>query len=149
MLNKVVIMGRLTKDPELRYTTTGTPVTSFTLAVERDYSDKDGEKQTDFIDCIAWRHTAEFLSKYFSKGRMVVAAGRLQIRFWEDSEGRKRKIVEVVAENVYFGDSKKDTDSSGGYQSQYSNYGTSTPGSSSGYSDFGDGFEEIDDELPF
>jgi single-strand DNA-binding protein len=150
MLNRVEIMGRLTKDPELRYTQSGTPVAAFTLAVERDYSSKDGgEKQVDFIDCIAWRNTAEFLSKYFSKGRMVVAAGRLQVRYWEDSQGKNRKIVEVVAENVYFGDSKKDTDSSGGYQSRYSNYGASSPGSNTGYSELGGEAGEIDDELPF
>ncbi|MCF8017804.1 MAG: single-stranded DNA-binding protein [Vallitaleaceae bacterium] len=153
MLNRIDIMGRLTKDPELRYTQSGTSVTSFTLAVDRDYSGKDGgEKQTDFIDCIAWRHTAEFVTKYFSKGRMAVVSGRLQVRFWDDNEGKKRKVVEIVAENVYFGDSKKDTSSSGGYHSQHGNYGTSAPHTNDTSSDYGGGFTELDgedDELPF
>ncbi len=147
MLNNITIMGRLTKDPELRYTQSGTAVTSFTLAVERDYSGKESEKQVDFIDCLAWRHTAEFLSKYFSKGRMVVAAGRLQVRNWEDKNGNNRKSTEVVAENVYFGDSKKENDG-GGYQTQYS----STPQRSASPSSIPDGFTELDeddDDLPF
>jgi single-strand DNA-binding protein len=147
MLNNITIMGRLTKDPELRYTQSGTAVTSFTLAVERDYSGKDSEKQVDFIDFLAWRNTAEFLTKYFSKGRMVVVAGRLQTRFWEDKNGTKHKAVEVVAENVYFGDSKKESDGSG-YQSQYHTAPQAGNAPSSGY----DGFTELDgsdDELPF
>jgi len=147
MLNNITIMGRLTKDPELRYTQNGTAVTSFSLAVERDYSGKDSEKQVDFIECLAWRHTAEFLAKYFSKGRMVVASGRLQVRPWEDKNGNKRKTVEVVAENVYFGDSKKESDG-GGYQSQYNSTSQKGDAPSSGY----DGFTEIDgddDDLPF
>lgn len=147
MLNNVTIMGRLTKDPELRYTTSGTAVTSFTLAVERDYSGKESEKQVDFIDCLAWRNTAEFVTKYFSKGRMVVAAGRLQTRTWEDKNGSKHKAVEIVAENVYFGDSKKESDGSG-YQSQYRAAPQASAAPSSGY----DGFTELDgsdDELPF
>jgi single-strand DNA-binding protein len=109
MLNHVVIMGRLTKDVELRRTNTGTPVASFTLAVNRDFGPKDGgEKETDFIECGAWKGTAEFMSKHFSKGRMAVVSGRLQIRPWEDKDGNKRKTAEVVVSNVYFGDSKKD-----------------------------------------
>ena len=109
MLNHIDIMGRLVRDPELRHTGSGTPVASFTLAVDRDYSGKDGgEKETDFVDCVAWRNTAEFVSKYFSKGRMAVASGRLQIRNWTDKEGNKRRSAEVLAENVYFADSKKD-----------------------------------------
>ena len=104
MLNHIVIMGRLTKDVELRRTNTGTAVASFTLAVDRDF----GEKETDFIEVVAWRQTAEFVSKYFSKGRMAVVSGRLQIRSWNDKDGNKRKTAEVVADNVYFGDSKKD-----------------------------------------
>lgn len=150
MLNHVSIMGRLTKDPELRYTQSKTAVTSFTLAVERDYSGDSGEKQTDFVDFVAWRQTAEFLCKYFSKGRMVVVSGRLQVRFWEDNDGKKRKAVEVVAESVYFGDSKKETDSSG-YQPQYGNTGDASHqnnNAQSGYS----GFTYMDvgeDELPF
>ena len=104
MLNNITIMGRLTKDVELRRTATGTPVASFTLAVDRDFS-KDNE--TDFIECVAWHKTAEFVSKYFSKGRMAVVSGRLQIRSWTDKDGNKRKTSEVVAEAIYFGDSKK------------------------------------------
>ena len=107
MLNKIIIMGRMTSDPELRHTGSGTPVASFTLAVDRDFSGKDGgEKETDFIDCVAWRSTAEFVGKYFSKGRMAVASGRLQIRNWTDKEGNKRRSAEVLADNVYFADSK-------------------------------------------
>ena len=109
MLNHITIMGRLTKDPELRRTGSGVAVASFTVAVDRDFSGKDGgEKETDFIDCIAWRQTGEFVSKYFSKGRMAVVAGRLQIRSWTDKDGHNRRTAEVVADNVYFGDSKKD-----------------------------------------
>lgn len=112
MLNHITIMGRLTKDPELRRTGSGTPVASFTLAVDRDFADKNsGEKATDFIDCVAWRSTAEFVDKYFSKGRMAVVAGRLQIRDWTDREGNKRRSAEVIAESVYFGDSKKEESS--------------------------------------
>lgn len=111
MLNHIVIMGRLTRDPELRRTGSGVAVASFTLAVDRDFSGKDGgEKETDFIDCVAWRQTGEFVSKYFTKGRMAVVSGRLQIRPWTDKDGNKRRTAEIVADNVYFGDSKKDTD---------------------------------------
>ena len=117
MLNKIVIMGRLTRDPEIRYTQSQLPVASFTLAVDRDFTGKDGgEKQTDFIDCVAWRSTAEFVSKYFRKGSMAVAAGRLQLRDWEDKEGNKRRSAEVVVDNIYFGESKKDNGNAGGYQ---------------------------------
>ena len=109
MLNHITIMGRLTRDPELRRTGSGTAVASFTLAVDRDFAPKDGgEKETDFIECTAWRHTAEFVSKYFTKGRMAVVSGRLQMRKWTDKDGNKRTSAEVVADNVYFGDSKKD-----------------------------------------
>ena len=106
MLNKIFIMGRLTRDPELRRTQNDTAVTSFTLAVDRDFKNADGTKDTDFIDVVAWRTTAEFVSKYFSKGRMAVVEGRLQIRDWTDKEGGKRRSAEVIADNVYFGDSK-------------------------------------------
>lgn len=117
MLNHIVLMGRLTRDPELRRTGTGIAVASFTLAVDRDYAPKDGgQRETDFIDIVAWRSTAEFVSKYFSKGRMAVVSGRLQIRPWEDKDGNKRRSAEVVADNVYFGDSKRDTESSGRLQ---------------------------------
>ncbi len=108
MLNRIIIMGRLTRAPELRRTQNGTAVTTFTLAVDRDFKSQNGEKETDFITVTAWRNTAEFLSKYFSKGRMAVVEGRLQIRDWTDREGGKRRSAEVVADNVYFGDSKKD-----------------------------------------
>lgn len=108
MLNKIFIMGRLTKDPELRRTPTGTAVTSFTLAVDRDFKGQNGEKETDFIEVVAWRNTAEFVAKYFAKGRAAVVEGRLQIRDWKDKEGNNRRSAEVVADNVYFGDSKKD-----------------------------------------
>ena len=109
MLNKIFIMGRLTRDPELRRTQNGTAVTSFTLAVDRDFKNADGTKDTDFIDVVAWRTTAEFVSKYFSKGRMAVVEGRLQIHDWKDKDGNNRHSAEAVADNIYFGDSRKDT----------------------------------------
>lgn len=111
MLNKIILMGRLTRDPELRKTGNGTAVTSFTLAVDRDYKPQDGERETDFIDVVAWRGTAEFVFKYFSKGRMAVVEGRLQVRDWTDKDGNKRRSTEVIADSVYFGDSKKVSDS--------------------------------------
>ena len=108
MLNHIIIMGRLTRDPEIKYTQSNTPVASFSLAVERDFGGRDGgEKQTDFIECTAWRQTAEFVSKYFAKGSMAVVSGRLQIREWNDREGNKRRSAEVVADNIYFGESKR------------------------------------------
>ena len=107
MLNKVVIMGRFTKDPELRRTGSGTAVTSFSLACDPDFKSQSGEKETDFIEVVAWKNTAEFVSKYFSNGRMAVVEGRLQIRDWSDKAGNKRTTAEVVAENVYFADSKR------------------------------------------
>ena len=107
MLNKIIIMGRLTIDPELRRTGSGTAVTSFSLAVDRDFKSQSGEKETDFIEVVAWKNTAEFVSKYFSKGRMAVVEGRLQIRDWTDKAGNKRTTAEVVADNVYFADSKR------------------------------------------
>lgn len=111
MLNKVFIMGRLTSDPELRRTRTGTPVASFSLAVDRDFKDKaTGERTTDFIDVVAWRNTAEFVSRYFTKGRMAVVEGRLQMRDWTDKDGNKRRSAEVVADQVYFGDAGKKDD---------------------------------------
>ena len=109
MLNHITIMGRLTRDPELRRTGSGIAVASFSLAVDRDFAPKDGgERECDFIDCVAWRQTGEFVSKYFTKGRMAVVSGRLQIRSWTDKDGNKRRTAEVVADNVYFGDSKRD-----------------------------------------
>ena len=107
MLNKIVIMGRLTRDPELRRTGSGTAVTSFSLACDRDFKSQSGDKETDFIEVVAWKNTAEFVSKYFSKGRMAVVEGRLQIRDWTDKSGNKRTTAEVVADNVYFADSKR------------------------------------------
>ena len=110
MLNHIVVMGRLTRDPELRKTASGVSVASFSVAVDRDFSQQDGKKETDFLDVVAWRNTAEFAAKYFMKGRMAVISGRLQIRNWEDKEGNKRRTAEILAENIYFGDSKKEDD---------------------------------------
>ena len=108
MLNHITVMGRLTRDPELRRTGSGVAVSNFTVAVDRDFADKQsGEKETDFIDCVAWRQTGEFVSKYFTKGRMAVVFGRLQIRSYTDKDGNNRRAAEVVADNVYFGDSKQ------------------------------------------
>ena len=108
MLNRIIVMGRMTRDPELRRTNSGTAVASFSLAVDRDFKSQSGEKETDFIDVVAWRNTAEFVSKYFSKGRMAVVEGRLQLRDWTDRDGNKRRSAEVVVEQMYFGDSKRD-----------------------------------------
>ena len=111
MLNQIVLMGRLTRDPELRYTQSQTPVASFRIAVDRDYSSRDGgEKQTDFIDIVAWRQQAEFVTKYFTKGSMVIVTGRLQMRDWTDRDGNKRTSAEVVADRVMFGESKRSRD---------------------------------------
>lgn len=130
MLNHITIMGRLTRDPELRYTQSQTPVASFTLAVDRDFGGRDGgEKQTDFIDCVAWRQTAEFVNKYFSKGSMAVVAGRLQIRDWNDRDGNKRRSAEVVVENIYFGESKRRED--GAAPARRESYGGSSYGGNS------------------
>ena len=153
MLNHITIMGRLTRDPELRYTQSQTPVASFTLAVDRDFGSRDGgEKQTDFIDCVAWRQTAEFVSKYFTKGSMAVVSGRLQIRDWTDREGGKRRSAEVVVDNIYFGESRRrDGDSGDSRSSSYSSYGNSgSAGKSSAPA--ASAFAELDDgdgELPF
>ena len=120
MLNRIVIMGRLTRDPELRRTQNGTAVTSFSVAVDRDFKSREsGEKATDFIDVVAWRQTAEFVCQYFTKGRMAVVEGRLQIRDWKDKDGNNRRSAEVVADNIYFGDSKRDNADGGSFnQSQ-------------------------------
>ena len=107
MLNKIILMGRLTRDPELRRTGSGTAVASFALAVDRDFKDQNGERETDFVDIVAWRGTAEFVCKYFTKGRMAVVEGRLQVRDWKDKDGNNRRSAEVVAESVYFGDSRR------------------------------------------
>ena len=163
MLNRIILMGRLARDPELRHTQTGTPVASFRLAVDRDFKDKTtGEKATDWIDVVAWRQTAEFVSRYFTKGRMAVVEGRLQMRDWTDKEGNKRTSAEVVADNVYFGDSKRDGDG-GGYSSGYGQGGYAPAGGGYGAapsapSGFGgsdqetDQFAELSDDdgdLPF
>jgi single-strand DNA-binding protein len=114
-MNQIVLMGRLTRDPELRHTQSGTPVASFSLAVDRGYVSKDsGERQTDFIDIVAWRSTGEFVSKYFTKGQMAAVTGRLQIRDWTDKEGNKRRSAEVVADNIYFTESKRSRDAAAG-----------------------------------
>ena len=127
MLNHIVIMGRLTRDPELRTTPNGVPVASFTVAVDQDYTSKDsGERQTDFINCVAWRSTGEFVSKYFSKGSMIVVSGRLQVRNYTDRDGNKRTAAEIVADNVYFGESKRRDD--GGDYNRGNSYGNSSYG---------------------
>ena len=129
MLNQVCVAGRLTADPELRRTQSGVSVVTFSVACGRDYTGRSGERETDFVDIVAYRSTAEFVSKYFSKGRMAIVSGRLQTRNWTDKDGGKRKSVEIVADNVYFGDSKKDTN--GGYP-------TPAPG----------GFEPVEEDDP-
>ena len=155
MLNHITIMGRLTRDPELRRTGSGIAVASFTVAVDRDFSSKDGgEKETDFIDCVAWRNTGEFVSKYFTKGRMIVVSGRLQIRNWNDKDGNKRRTAEVVADSCYFGDSKKDGDNSGGSygSNSYNASGYGAPGYSAPPAYPQSNFEVIEDDdaqLPF
>lgn len=109
MLNRIIIMGRLTRDPELRRTQNSTAVASFTMAVDRDFKGDDGKRATDFIDIVAWRAVAEFVAKYFTKGRMAIVEGRLQLRDWKDKDGNARRSAEVIADNVYFGDSKRDS----------------------------------------
>jgi single-strand DNA-binding protein len=164
MLNRIFIMGRLARDPELRRTQTGTPVASFTLAVDRDFKDKStGERTTDWIDVVAWRSTAEFVSRYFTKGRMAVVEGRLQIRDWTDKDGNKRRSAEVVADQVYFGDSKRDGEGAS-YSNSYAQGGCSQGGYAQSYAEpqapsgygappaGGDQFAELSDsdgELPF
>ena len=147
MLNKIILMGRLTRDPELRRTGSGTAVTSFSLAVDRDFKSQSGEKETDFIDVVAWRNTAEFVSKYFTKGRMAIVEGRLQIRDWTDKDGGKRRSAEVVADNVYFGDTKRDGADSYGAPA-YSAPASRASAPMGGHSDFAEIGEE-DGELPF
>ena len=116
MLNHITIMGRLVRDPELRRTGSGVAVASFCVAVDRDFAPKDGgERKADFIDCVAWRQTGEFISKYFTKGRMIVVDGRLEMRDWTDKDGNKRTSAEVVVDNAYFGDSKRDSDNGSAY----------------------------------
>ena len=137
MLNHITIMGRLTRDPELRRTGSGIAVASFTVAVDRDFGGRDGgEKETDFIDCVAWRQTGEFVSKYFTKGRMIVVSGRLQIRSWTDKDGNKRRTAEVVADNVYFGESRRNSESNSSYGGNAyggNNYGGNSYGNNNNY----------------
>ena len=148
MLNKIFIMGRLTRDPELRRTQSGTPVTSFSLAVDRDYKSQSGEKETDFIDVVAWRATAEFVAKYFTKGRMAVVEGRLQIRDWQDRDGNKRRSAEVVADNVYFGESKRDSMASSGFDQTPPPVSYQAPANPAASSDFSTLMDD-DPDLPF
>ena len=149
-MNQIVLMGRLTRDPELRRTQSGTAVASFTLAVDRPFSSRDGgERQTDFIDCVAWRNTAEFVSKYFVKGQMAAVTGRLQIRDWTDKEGGKRRSAEVVVDNVYFTESKKSREAAG-----YNTPAARNDDFDTGYTTpvTGSDFEELDEsdgDLPF
>ena len=140
MLNRIIIMGRLTRDPELRHTQTGTAVASFTLAVDRDFKDKStGERSTDFIDVVAWRQTGEFVSRYFTKGRMAVVEGRLQIRDWTDKDGGKRRSAEVIADGIYFAGAKAAQPSEGN-----ADEGTLPPPPAGELQDL-----EDDGELPF
>lgn len=151
MLNHIVVMGRLTRDPELRRTGSGIAVASFTVAVARDIASKEsGERETDFIDCVAWRSTGEFVSKYFAKGSMAVVAGRLQIRSWTDTNGNKRRTAEIVADNVYFGSNKRE-DAAGNRNPNGSYSATTAPGYSS-YVNQADDYALLEDEdahLPF
>lgn len=161
MLNHIVIMGRLTRDPELRRTGSGLAVTSFSVAVERDFPNKDtGEREADFIDCVAWRQTGEFVSKWFTKGSMIVVSGRLQIRNWTDKDGKNRKTAEINVDNAYFGESKKDREanmvgipSANAYSNPYNagagNYGGYTAsGVKPAVSDW-DLLDDDDAQLPF
>ena len=148
MLNHITIMGRLTRDPELRRTGSGIAVASFTVAVDRDFGGRDGgERETDFIDCVAWRNTGEFVSKYFTKGSMAVVSGRLQIRSWTDKDGNKRRAAEVVADNVYFGESKRANDGNAYGGNSYSAPAYSAPASAPA-SDFAM-LDDDDAQLPF
>lgn len=143
MLNRVIVMGRLTRDPEMRHTQSGTSVCSFSIACDRDIvSKQSGERETDFIDVIAWRGTGEFVGKYFTKGRMIVVVGRLQIRDWTDRDGNKRRSAEIVADNVYFGDSKKDAEVAGTTPSPPSAY--TAPQQNNDFAEM-----EDDGDLPF
>ena len=149
-MNQIVLMGRLTRDPELRHTQTGTAVSSFSLAVDRGFASRDGgERQTDFIDIVAWRNTAEFVSKYFVKGQMAAVTGRLQIRDWTDKDGNKRRSAEVIADNVYFTDSKKSRESDGGQSISHQKNdfagGYQTPVAGSDFAEL----EDDDGDLPF
>ena len=159
MLNKIFLQGRLVADPEMRHTPSGVAVTTLRLAVDRDFKDKQtGERSTDFIDVVAWRQTGEFVSRYFTKGRMAIVEGRLQMRDYTDRDGNKRTAAEVVADNIYFGDSKRDADGGGSYGGSYGGYSApahSAPVPPPAYTapmGGGSQFAELDDddgELPF
>lgn len=154
MLNHITLMGRLTRDPELRRTSSGIAVASFRIAVDRDIAPKDGgERKTDFIDCIAWRQTGEFISKYFAKGRMIVVDGRLEMRGWTDKNDNKRTSAEVIVENAYFGDSKQESTQTGNQYPSYQSAGynrTQEPTSEPAYQQgaFAE-INDIDEDLPF
>ena len=150
MLNHITIMGRLTRDPELRRTGSGIAVASFTVAVDRDFGkNENGEKETDFIDCVAWRQTGEFVSKYFTKGSMAVVSGRLQIRGWTDKDGNKRRTAEVVADNVYFGESKRSSEGGNTYSAPAApSFGGYTAPAAAPASDFAM-LDDDDAQLPF
>ena len=155
MLNQVVLMGRLTRDPELRRTGSGLAVASFCVAVDRDWPNKEtGEKETDFINCVAWRQTGEFVSKWFSKGSMIVVSGRLQMRNWTDKDGNKRVSAEIVADNVYFGEGKKkDSEQTANpYTPAYGGYSYTGPFNANGVKPATSDFALLDDDdaqLPF
>ena len=144
MLNHITIMGRLTRDPELRTTQSGVSVTSFTVAVDRDFGGRDGgERQTDFIDCVAWRQTGEFVSKYFHKGSMIVVSGRLQSRKWQDRDGNNRTSWEINADNVYFGESRASANSnSGSYSRDDSSYSNNSYSNSGNYGSYDSGRQQ-------
>ena len=162
MLNKIFIHGRLTRDPELRTTQSGTPVASFTVAVDRDYADQSGSRETDFIDCVAWRQGAEFVSKYFRKGQLIIVDGRLTSRKWTDKDGNKRTSWEIIADHTYFGEPKREDrgDSYGGYQAapsstgngynpQPSSYTNAQPTAQQGQQQTFTELDDSDGELPF
>ena len=148
MLNKIILMGRLTRDPELRRTGSGTAVTSFSLAVDRDFKSQSGEKETDFIDIVAWRSTAEFVSRYFTKGQLVAVEGQIQTRTWEDKAGQKRKSVEIVASDVYFAEPKRDGQSAPRQQQAPAGGFDPLPGGSYGGNEFA-ALPGDDNDLPF
>lgn len=150
MLNKVFLQGRLVADPELRHTQSGTAVATFRLAVDRDFKDKEsGEKKTDFINVVAWRHTGEFVSRFFTKGRMALVEGRMQIREYTDRDGIKRYATDVVAANVYFGDSKRDGDDRERAPATTDAYSSSYQVGGNYQDQFADLTDDDDGELPF
>lgn len=157
-MNKAILMGRLTKDPELKSTNNGVSVCSFTVAVDRRFKNQQGEREADFIPVVAWRQTAEFVGKYFQKGQRIALVGSIQVRHWDDEHGNRRYMTEIIADEVYFADSK--TENSGGnynrsnnnsFQNTQNNQNTSAPSRNTN-DDFSDGFFEAPDDetaLPF